>query len=84
MQRFVRSPVFSGGDQLHGLAAVLKAVGIDGLARDFLLVLARNRRLFAVESVIQSFKTLAAKERGEVEAEIISAHSLDGCPDHRI
>ncbi len=76
LKRFVRSPVFSGGDQLHGLAAVLKAMDIDGLARDFLLVLARNRRLFAVESVIQSFKRLAAKERGEVEAEVISAHPL--------
>jgi F-type H+-transporting ATPase subunit delta len=32
--------------------------------------------LFAVESVIQSFKRLAAKERGEVEAEVISAHPL--------
>jgi len=76
LQRFVRSPVFSGGDQLQGLTAVLKAAGIDGLARDFLLVLVRNRRLFAVESVIHSFQKLAAKERGEVEAEVISAHPL--------
>ncbi len=76
LKRFVRSPVFSGGDQLHGLASILKAAGIEGLVRDFLLVLARNRRLFAVETVIKSFKALAAKERGEVEAEIISAHPL--------
>ncbi len=76
LKRFVRSPVFSGGDQLQGLTSVLKAFGIDGLARDFLLVLARNRRLFAVESVILSFKRLAAKERGEVEAEVVSAHPL--------
>ncbi len=76
LKRLVRSPVFSGGDQLHGLGSVLKAAGIEGLVRDFLLVLARNRRLFAVESIIKSFKTLAAKERGEVEAQIISAHPL--------
>jgi F-type H+-transporting ATPase subunit delta len=54
----------------------LKAAGIEGLVRDFLLVLSRNRRLFAVESVIKSFKALAAKERGEVEAEVVSAHPL--------
>ncbi len=76
LQRFVRSPVFSGGDQMHGLASVLKAAGIGGLVRDFLLVLSRNRRLFAVESVIKSFKALTAKERGEVEAEVVSAHPL--------
>ncbi len=76
MQRFVRSPVFSGGDQMQGLAAVLKAAGIEGLVRDFLLLLSRNRRLFAVEAVIKSFKALAAKERGEIEAEVISAIPL--------
>ena len=76
LRRFVLSPVFSSSDQQHGLAAVLKAAGIAGLVRDFLLVLARNRRLFAVESVIKSFKALSAKERGEVEAGIISASPL--------
>jgi F-type H+-transporting ATPase subunit delta len=76
LRRFVQSPVFSGGDQLHGLTSILKAAGIEGLVRDFLLVLSRNRRLFAVESVIKSFKALAAKERGEVEAEVVSAHPL--------
>lgn len=76
LERFVRSPVFSSGDQLHGVTAILKSVGIEGLARDFLLVLARNRRLFAVESIVLAFKRLAAKERGEVEAEVISAHPL--------
>lgn len=76
LERFVRSPVFSSGDQLHGVTAILKSVGIEGLARDFLLVLAKNRRLFAVESIVLAFKRLAAKERGEVEAEVISAHPL--------
>ena len=55
---------------------VLKQVGITGFARDFLLLLARNRRLFAVEAVIKSFKSLAAEARGEVEAEIVSAVPL--------
>ena len=76
LRRFARSPVFSSGDQLHGLASVLKAIGIEGLVRDFLLVLVKNRRLFAVEAVIKSFKALCAQERGEVQAEIISAFPL--------
>ena len=76
LRRFVRSPVFSGSDQQQGLALILKSAGIEGLVRDFLLVLARNRRLFAVESVIKSFKALSAKDRGEVAAEIISAVPL--------
>ena len=84
LQRFVLSPVFSGGDQQHGLAAVLKALGIAGLARDFLLVLARNRRLFAVETVIKSFKALSAKERGEVATEVISAAPLSAAQSQEL
>lgn len=76
LRRFVLSPVFSGARQQQGLASILKAARITGLVHDFLLVLAKNRRLFAVEAVIKSFKALAAKERGEAGAEIVSAIPL--------
>ena len=76
LRRFVLSPVFSIAEQQQGLSALFKATGITGLVRDFLLVLASNRRLFAVENVIKAFKTLSAKQRGEVEAEVKSAVPL--------
>jgi F-type H+-transporting ATPase subunit delta len=76
LRRFVLSPVFSGAGQSQGLGSILKAARITGLVHDFLLVLARNRRLFAVEAVIKAFKGLAAKDRGEAEAEITSAIPL--------
>jgi F-type H+-transporting ATPase subunit delta len=76
LRRLVLSPVFSGSEQQQGLDAVCQKTGITGLARDFLMVLARNRRLFAVENVIRAFKGLASKERGEVEASITSAVPL--------
>ncbi len=76
LRRFVLSPVFSNAEQQQGLTAIFKAAGVTGLVRDFFLVLATNRRLFAVENVIKSFKALAAKERGEVEAGIVSAVPL--------
>jgi F-type H+-transporting ATPase subunit delta len=76
LRRFVLSPVFSGAEQQQGLTAVLKSAGVSGLVRDFFLVVARNRRLFAIEGIIKSFKALAAKGRGEVEAEVKSAVPL--------
>ncbi|MFZ1110310.1 MAG: F0F1 ATP synthase subunit delta [Rhodomicrobium sp.] len=76
LRRFVLSPMFSNVEQEQGLSAILKSSGITGLARDFLLVLAKNRRLFAAENVIKAYKSLCAKERGEVEAEVISAVPL--------
>jgi F-type H+-transporting ATPase subunit delta len=76
LRRFVLSPMFSAVELEQGLSAILSSVGITGLARDFLLVLAKNRRLFAAESVIKAYKSLCAKSRGEVEAEVISAVPL--------
>ena len=60
LRRFVLSPMFSNVEQEQGLSAILKSVGITDLARDFLLVLAKNRRLFAAESVIKAYKSLCA------------------------
>lgn len=76
LRRLVLSPIFSGAEQQKGLEAVCQKTGITGLVRDFLLLLAKNRRLFAVESIIKSFKAQASKERGEVEASITSAAPL--------
>ena len=76
LRRFVLSPMFSTADQEQGLSAILKSIGITGLARDFLRMLARIWRLFAVENVIKTYKSLYAKARGEVEAEVISAVPL--------
>ncbi len=76
LRRFILSPVFSSAGQQQGLTAILKAARIGGLVHDFLLVLAKNRRLFAVEQVIKQFKALAASERGEIAAEVVSAVPL--------
>ena len=76
LRRFVLSPMFSASEQEQGLSAILKSAGVGGLARDFLLVLAKNRRLFAAENVIKTYKSLSAKARGEIEAEVVSASPL--------
>ena len=48
LQRLVRSPVFSADEQARALDAVLDKASISGVARNFLRVVAANRRLFAV------------------------------------
>ena len=39
-------------------------------------LIARNRRLFAVADMIKAFRALLARERGEVSAEVATAHAL--------
>ena len=50
LRRLVRSPVFGAEERSRALAAVLAKAGIGGLAANFLMFLAANRRLFAVRS----------------------------------
>jgi F-type H+-transporting ATPase subunit delta len=76
LTRMVRSPVFSSDEQGRAIAAVAEKAGLAPLVVNFLKVLARNRRLFAVQDMIRTFLALAARQRGEVNAEVATAHSL--------
>jgi F-type H+-transporting ATPase subunit delta len=76
LTRLVRSPVFSTHQQIRALGAVLEAAGAAELTSNFLKLVARNRRLFAVRDMIAAFRMLVAAHRGEVSAEVVSAHEL--------
>ena len=77
LKRMVRSPVFSSDEQRRAIAAVAEKAGLAPLVVNFLKVLARNRRLFALTEMIRTFLALAARQRGEVNAEVASAHPLN-------
>ena len=77
LRRLVRSPVFSADEQGKALGAILDKAQIGGLAGNFLKLITRNRRLFAVADMIRSFKALTARARGEMPAEVTSAVPLD-------
>jgi F-type H+-transporting ATPase subunit delta len=76
LKRLIRSPVFGADDQLKAITAILEKAGISGLAGNFIKVTAANRRLFAVPGMIKSFREIYARHRGEVSAEVTSAHAL--------
>lgn len=59
---------------VDGVAGLL---GLAPLTRNFLGVLANNRRLAALPDAIRAFAAIAAAHRGEVTAEVTSAHPLD-------
>ena len=73
LERLVKSPVFTAADQAKALAAVLSNAGIGGLAANFLLLVASNRRLFTVGQILKAFRLLVAQHKGEVTAEVTVA-----------
>lgn len=76
LERLVRSPVFSAADQIKALDAVLAQAGIDGLAANFVRLVAAKRRLFAIREMIASYRKLHDAERGVTRAEVTSATPL--------
>ena len=82
MQRLVRSPVFSIEDQTRALDAILARMGIQGLAGNFLRLVAAKRRLFAVRTMIADYNTLTDAHNNVVRAHVTVAepmadHDLD-------
>jgi F-type H+-transporting ATPase subunit delta len=76
LARLVRSPVISAEAQARALEAILARVGISGFTGNFLRLIVRNRRLFAIADMLRVFQALLARERGEVSADVTSAHPL--------
>jgi F-type H+-transporting ATPase subunit delta len=76
LRRLVRSPILSRADQGRAIAAVADRAGFDALTRNFLGLVAQNRRLFAVPGMIVAFLQRLAARRGEVTAEVTAAQEL--------
>lgn len=74
--RFLRSPVITADDKAKALDALLAKSQTNGLVANFLRLIAKNGRLFALDAVIVAFRELAAKARGEVTADVTSAVPL--------
>jgi F-type H+-transporting ATPase subunit delta len=76
LRALATSPLVGSGDSGRAIAAAADSLGLDPLTRNFLGVLAKNRRLSQLQNVIRAFDMLAAQHRGEVTAEVVSAHPL--------
>jgi F-type H+-transporting ATPase subunit delta len=75
--RLLRSPVLSREAQGKAVEALAERAGLSDLTRDFLGVVAENRRLFAVPAMIEAYLNKLAERRGEVTAEVTVARPLN-------
>jgi F-type H+-transporting ATPase subunit delta len=73
----VTSPLVSRANGAKAIAAVASAMQLDDLTTRFLGVLAENRRLADLPAMIRAFGAIVAAHRGEVTAEVTTAHPLD-------
>ncbi len=74
--KLTTSPLVSRDDAVKAAAASAQAMKLDPITTNFLGVLAQNRRLSQLGNVVRAFVALAASHRGEITAEVTSAHPL--------
>jgi F-type H+-transporting ATPase subunit delta len=75
--RLIRSPILSRGEQAKAVGVLAEHAGLSQLVRDFLAVVARNRRLFVAPAIIEAFLRKLAARRGEVSAQVTAARPLN-------
>lgn len=72
----IRNPQVTRDAAAKAMTAVAGVLGSGDLTKNFLGVLADNRRLSALPDMIRAFAAIAAAHRGEVTAEVVTAHPL--------
>jgi F-type H+-transporting ATPase subunit delta len=75
-ERLVRSPIFSAEEQSRALKAIGPHLEVSGFTANFLQLLVKNRRLFALSDIIAGFRRLLADHRGQMTADVVSAIPL--------
>jgi F-type H+-transporting ATPase subunit delta len=77
LRRLFESPVVGRAESSAALVAIADKAGFDGLTRNFLGLVAANRRLHALGAIIEAFLDRVAAKRGEVTVDVVSAQPLD-------
>jgi F-type H+-transporting ATPase subunit delta len=77
LRSLLRSPLYDRDEQSAAMGEILGKAGVDDLTRRFILVVADNRRLFALPRMIDGYLEELARRRGEVTAKVSAARKLD-------
>ncbi|WP_374529592.1 F0F1 ATP synthase subunit delta [Novosphingobium sp.] len=72
----IRNPQIGRDAAAKAVNGVADVLGLSDLTKNFLGVLAANRRLAVLPEIVRAFASIAAAARGEVTAEVTSAHAL--------
>jgi F-type H+-transporting ATPase subunit delta len=76
LRNLVSSPLAARGQQTEAVQALAEKAKFHKLTANFLGVLAQNRRLSALEDVIEAFGAEVTRRRGGIEAKVQSAAAL--------
>lgn len=76
LSRLFKSPVLPREAQMQGLRALLTRLKTHKVTKNYVLLLARNRRLSYASQLIDAFLVGIAVRRGQISAQVTSAQAL--------
>jgi F-type H+-transporting ATPase subunit delta len=76
-RRLIESPLIDVTTASKAALAMLTQEGFSKPVRDFVGVIASNRRLRALPEIVKAFASLVAERRGIITAHVASAHPLN-------
>jgi F-type H+-transporting ATPase subunit delta len=76
LRYLVKSPVLAADVQAKALAAILDRAQLTGIVVNFLQLVARKRRLFALPQMIKDYFALADQDKGVTRASVTAAEPL--------
>lgn len=77
LRSLVTSPLYSREEQANALSVILARAEASDLFKNFVGLVAQNRRLFALSDMLKAFQGLLARKRGEISASVTSAVPLN-------
>ena len=80
----LRNPLFDSAQQGRAITEIARASGLSPIILKFLGVLARNRRLFALDGIADAFLADLARRRGELTVDVASAQPLTSDQTQRL
>ena len=84
LSRFLKSPLHDAATQAAALDAILDRLKASPLTRNFVNLVARNRRLAHLAEIIAAFQAMTAAARGEVRVQVTSAAKLTATQQKKI
>lgn len=76
LQTLTRSPLVGSEPQKKALSALADQAKFAALTKNFLMVLADNRRLADITAILKAVETNLSARRGEIQAKVESATAL--------
>ena len=76
-ENIIKNPTYSKIDQTKIIKTLSELFKFSETMVNFLLLLIEKRRIFFLSNILNSFQKLVNKERGELQATLISAQSLE-------